>query len=63
MDQLGSRHLHQPVLVFDATIQMYFIKNFSNCANVKITRQIDFVLYYLAYEWCNLTNFLSEIAI
>ena len=27
-----------------------------NC-NLKITRQIDLVLHYLAYECCNLTNF------
>ena len=33
-----------------------------NC-NLKIIRQIDLVLYYLAYECCNLTNFSCEIAI
>ena len=33
-----------------------------NCY-VKITRQIDVVLYFFAYDWCNLTNFSSEIAI
>ena len=29
-----------------------------NC-NLKITRQIDLVLHYFAYECCNLTNFSS----
>ena len=33
-----------------------------NC-NLKITRQIDLVLYYFAYEWCNLTNFSCEFVI
>ena len=30
---------------------------------MKITRQIDLVLHFLAYEWCNLTNFSIKIAI
>ena len=27
--------------------------------NLKITRQIDLDLRYLAYEWCDLTNFIA----
>ena len=31
--------------------------------NLKITRQIDMVLCYLAYEWYNSTNFSSEFSV
>ena len=34
------------------------IRNDANY-NLKITRQIDLVLRYLAYECCDLTNFSS----
>ena len=37
--------------------------NFKWNSNLKITRQIDLVLRYLANEWCNLANFSSEITI
>ena len=46
------------------TISAFFEeKGKSNISNLSIkiiskkSRQIDLVLYYLAYEWCNLTNF------
>ena len=32
-------------------------------SNVKKTCQIDLVLDYSAYEWCNLTNFSCEFVI
>ena len=31
-------------------------------SNVKITRQIDLVLHYLAYEWYNLRNFSAHFS-
>ena len=39
---------------------MHFDEFFRGNYNLKITRQIDLVLRYLANDGCNLTNFVSK---
>ena len=42
------------------SIRSQFFEFFKRNHNLKITRQIDLVLLYSTYKWCNLTNFSSE---
>ena len=42
------------------SIRSQFFEFFKRNHNLKITRQIDLVLLYYTYKWCNLTNFSSE---